>query len=77
MISSLNRARDWGRTEYTIIRNWTPRVAKPASDQSDHSPGHSAAPTHDIINEVDIHNEEHPINMKDNTGVELQVWLPQ
>lgn len=43
------RARDWGKTDYRIIRNWTPRVPKQDSSQSEdsrnQSPGHSAAPT--------------------------------
>lgn len=31
------RARDWGKTDYHIIRNWTPRVPKQANNQSDDS----------------------------------------
>ena len=47
----VRRARDWGKTDYRIIRNWTPRVPKQDSSQSEdsrnqsnQSPGHSAAP---------------------------------
>ena len=66
----LNRAKDWGKTEYKIIRNWTPRVPQPASHHSHQSPGHSAASTHDILDDIGNHEEE------DNTGEELQVVFP-
>ena len=67
----LNRAKDWGKTEYKVIRNWTPRIPQPASNQSQQSPGHSAVePTHDILDEIEDNERG------DNTSVELQVVFP-
>ena len=68
----LNRAKDWGKTEYKVIRNWTPRIPQPAGEQSHQSSGHSAAgPTGDILDEIED-NE----GGDNNTGTELQVVFP-
>ena len=47
------RARDWGKTDYHVIRNWTPRVAQAASDHHtlDHTtPEHTPEPN-DIMDQ--------------------------
>ena len=45
----LYRARDWGKTDYRIIRTWTPRAPPPpAASNSDQGPQGEERLTHDI-----------------------------
>lgn len=64
------RTRDWGTTEYHIIRTWTPRVPS----TNDQPSAVEAGQSHDgNLQSNDTHQDSPPHDSEDNSAEEMDV----